>query len=136
VSSSQEAPFGSPVSARSSIDEGYEFGHDGNEPFSDAGESSDGSYHSDASDYDESDSKVDQSEILQRKFKMLSLPVKKRYSRIIMQEEEEAAKIVEGADALLNLAGIKTSCIVPLRSISPMNNNNSIVIKKEMDISS
>ena len=42
---------------------------------------------------------------------------------------EEDLRIAEGANALLNLAGIKTAHIVPLRSISPTSvchNNNSL----------
>ena len=44
-------------------------------------------------------------------------------------DPDEDIKLAEGANALLNLAGIKTAHIVPLRSISPpsfnKNNNNN-----------
>ena len=53
----------------------------------------------------------------------LSTPSKRRL--IETDDEDEKMKIVEGADALLNLAGIKTNNIVPLRSISPSNSNHS-----------
>ena len=63
----------------------------------------------------------------------LSAPVKRRL--VETDDEDEKMKIVEGADALLNLAGIKTNNIVPLRSISPSNstrsNNNNNEVKKE-----
>ena len=64
----------------------------------------------------------------------LSTPKKRRL--IEADDEDEKMKIVEGADALLNLAGIKTNNIVPLRSISPSNsthgnNNNNNEVKKE-----
>ena len=63
----------------------------------------------------------------------LSTPSKRRL--IETDDEDEKMKIVEGADALLNLAGIKTNNIVPLRSISPSNsthsNNNNNEVKKD-----
>ncbi|XP_006822152.1 forkhead box protein N3 [Saccoglossus kowalevskii] len=54
-----------------------------------------------------------------------SLPIKKRVPRANFAEEE--MRIVEGADALLNLAGIKTTSI-PIRSISPIHNNSHSAI--------
>ncbi len=67
----------------------------------------------------------------------LSTPVKRRYLATA-DDEDEQKKIVEGADALLNLAGITTSSIVPMRSISPSssntnNNNNEIKVEKMDD---
>ena len=63
----------------------------------------------------------------------LSTPGKRRLMET--DDEDEKMKIVEGADALLNLAGIKTNNIVPLRSISPSNsthsNNNNNEVKKD-----
>ncbi|KAI8477910.1 Forkhead box protein N3 [Branchiostoma belcheri] len=41
-------------------------------------------------------------------------------------EDEDDLKLVQGADALLNLAGIKTASIIPLRTISPMGSENSM----------
>ncbi|XP_033624654.1 forkhead box protein N3-like [Asterias rubens] len=51
--------------------------------------------------------------------KHLQLPIKKRPPRSAMDTD-----LAEGADALLNLAGIKTSKI-PLRSISPQSDANT-----------
>ncbi|XP_074652682.1 forkhead box protein N3-like isoform X2 [Tubulanus polymorphus] len=106
-----------PVSPVSSIDEEYEFGHNRTSDI----DSSDDSYRSDASDYNESDGEGDIPPQTVKKMSRLSLPVKKRYTAYC---DDEEMKIVEGADALLNLAGIKTSHIVPMRSISPAMNNN------------
>ena len=54
------------------------------------------------------------------------------------RDPEEDLKIAEGANALLNLAGIRSAHIVPLRSISPSHNNNNIVklenVKVEEDM--
>ena len=58
-----------------------------------------------------------------------SSPFKRRLVERI--DDDEELKLVEGADALLNLAGIKTAQIVPLRSISPSTNNNNIDVKIE-----
>ncbi|XP_070577420.1 forkhead box protein N3-like isoform X2 [Ptychodera flava] len=57
-----------------------------------------------------------------------NLPIKKRVPRLVQANDmDEEMRIVEGADALLNLAGIKTASI-PIRSISPVNNINHSAI--------
>ncbi|XP_035695416.1 forkhead box protein N3-like isoform X2 [Branchiostoma floridae] len=48
-------------------------------------------------------------------------------------EDEDDLKLVQGADALLNLAGIKTASIIPLRTISPMGSENSMSPKPAED---
>ena len=56
----------------------------------------------------------------------LSLPGKRQVVETDDDDEDEKLKIVEGADALLNLAGIKTSSLVPsLRSGGAQSNNNN-----------
>ena len=105
----------------------------------------------DGSDADQEDSDIDDTcdsagEEVPSKKRKLNEPPKRRSFRVKLSsppkrrlietdDEDEKMKIVEGADALLNLAGIKTNNIVPLRSISPSNsthsNNNNNEIKKE-----
>lgn len=90
-----------PGSPGSSIDEEYDFGDDEDEDEDE--ELSDFSYPSDDwdSDVDEVDGDAPPVNKLKVKFD------KKRRSKI--DEEEEKKKIEEGADALLNLAGIRTA---------------------------
>ncbi len=69
------------------------------------------------------------------KVKLSTPPVKRRRYLPAEDDEDEQKKIEEGADALLNLAGITTTSIVPMRSISPTssntnNNNNEIKVEK------
>lgn len=126
ASSPREVRSTSPASRTSSIDEEYDFGH-----HDDSGDDADLSdhYHSDMSDYEENYNS-DCSEMDDGRSSRVriggSVSERKLQNgrRQISDEEDEAAKIVEGADALLNLAGIKTSNIVPLRSISPMVANS------------
>ena len=111
-----------PGSSDSSIDEEYDFGNDESEGFSDT---SDDESEVDEGPYSYSDDEArSHSPKAKRRKKESSMsPLKKRL--VIAEDEDEEMKIAAGADALLNLAGIKTSNVVPLRSISPTNNNNN-----------
>jgi len=108
-------------SPASSIDEEYDFGHAGNLVSDD--EWSDTSGESDYEDCMALRIKQEPTGTATMTSKDTKNPAKRRL--IQADDEDEEMKIVEGADALLNLAGIKTSHIVPLRSISPLTNNNN-----------
>ncbi|XP_078000712.1 forkhead box protein N3-like [Glandiceps talaboti] len=111
--SSNDDPVESDVSDFTDEDTDYEMEHDGKTP-------SDSGYINDDG-FEEEDKHV-------RLQNDCNLPIKKRVPRVIkLPESDEEMRIVEGADALLNLAGIKTG-IIPLRSISPVNNNNHSAI--------
>ncbi|KAK3092446.1 hypothetical protein FSP39_002930 [Pinctada imbricata] len=118
------AAINDPGSPGSSIDEEYEFGEDVDEDddFSDAG-----SYESWDSELDEIDGDINKKKMTVNPPKP---PLKKNGKISKEEEEEEQKKIVEGADALLNLAGIKTtpsssSSSSPLRTASPTTNTDS-----------
>lgn len=128
------------ASPTSSIDEAYDFGAHPSELDTDVSDTDDSAGESEAEKVEKKDKK-DVGESRKRKrgpsFKVkLTMPVKKRLMEC--EDEDEEMKIVEGADALLNLAGIKTSNIIPLRSISPMsqnsNNNNNNDFKHAREI--
>ena len=125
---------GSPRSpGSSSIDEEYEFGSDS---FSETSLESD--YESDLDEG--SDANVGGAPAAKRRrlnghFNSAS----NAQGRIIAEtDEDEQKKIVEGADALLNLAGIRTPLSSSfssssVRSLSPTNNNNNNnTIKQEI----
>ena len=126
-----------PDSPDSSIDEEYEFGAD-----DDMDEDSDVSDTSRDSEFNDSGGEEEfRSPPRGVKRSRLSLganmasPIKKRL--LTAKDAEEEMKIVEGADALLNLAGINTSNMIPKRTESPTvhnnnNNNNNSNIKKEV----
>ena len=120
VTESQLRSLATPHSPGSSIDEEYDFGESDLEEdsFSDT-------------DYAGSEGeKVKKSTFSKQKvIPSESSPFKRRLVERI--DDDEELKLVEGADALLNLAGIKTAQIVPLRSISPSTNNNNIDVKIE-----
>jgi forkhead box protein N len=99
----------------SSIDGEYDFG-----PESDS--CSDTSAESDMESDDED--MVETDHPAKRRKQSKPSPLRRRLV-IAEDDEDEKMKIVEGADALLNLAGIKTRNIVPLRSLSPSTNNNN-----------
>lgn len=108
-----------PVSPGSSIDEEYDFGDDEDEEFSDY------SFNSDEWDsIDEVDGPIPASNVSRH------VPRKNTPE----EEAEEQKKIVEGADALLNLAGIKTSGpstpIVNGRSVKSNSSSDRSVINK------
>ena len=117
-----------PRSPGSSIDEEYEFGPDDDEDFSET----DGEYEGS----DEGESGAEEMNGVEED---CPSPAKRRL--VICEDDDEEMKIAQGADALLNLAGIKTANIVPLRSISPLvvnknvinNNNNNNHIKIEVN---
>lgn len=97
----------------SSIDEEYDFGSDDDVE--------------DASDFDDSDfEEFDSSGEAENSVRRPKMATKKQCMSQA-EADEEQQKIVDGADALLNLAGIKTSNIMPLRSISP----NTAAVKTE-----
>ncbi|XP_013401354.1 forkhead box protein N3 isoform X2 [Lingula anatina] len=117
------------ISPSSSIDEEYEFGRRGT---SDAEDADVSDYHSEASDFEEYDSDVSNLDDGRTSRVRIGGSLEERKMQNCTrtngchekeegaaEEEDEERKIVEGADALLNLAGIKTASIVPLRAISP-----------------
>lgn len=127
------------ASPTSSIDEEYDFGPNGSDVETDISETEESADESEAEKVEKKDvSKESRKRKRGPSFKVkLATPVKKRLMEC--EDEDEEMKIVEGADALLNLAGIKTSNIVPLRSISPLsqnssNNNNNNNIKPAREI--
>ena len=76
--------------------------------------------------YESWDSELDEIDgDIPKKKMTVKVPVKKGGKISKEEYEEEQKKIVEGADALLNLAGIKTTSSSPLRSISPVTNTDS-----------
>ena len=92
------------------------------------------SYHSDASDYEYYESDGDDLPRGKRRYNgVLSHAPPSKRRLIEAMDEEEELKLEEGAAALLNLAGITTMNIVPMRSISPSSSNG---IKKEIPVSS
>lgn len=117
-----------PGSPGSDVDEEYDWGSDDDvDSFSDTSE---------GSEYSECDSdgegRVSPGKRKRRSFgksnSLASQPFKRRYIQAV--DEDEEMKIVEGADALLNLAGIKTAGMTALRNVSPSssassNNNNN-----------
>lgn len=140
-------------SPNSSIDGEYDFGRWGRTP-SDLDEDT----CSDCSGFDDDDEDVDEGCRDDRRLcvklphhspvgkrKLSRSPVvsaKKMRVCVKVEDEDEKLKIVEGADALLNLAGItrepSMTSIVPLRSISPISpttndktNNNNNEVKSE-----
>ncbi|CAH1793025.1 unnamed protein product [Owenia fusiformis] len=105
----------SPGSGSSSIDEEYDFG-----PAD--GYQSDGvdSFVSEESNFDESECEDDN-----------TLNDSGNFSRFIRKKCSSPAEAAEedvklGADALLNLAGINTSNVVPIRAISPSDSNSPV----------
>lgn len=112
-----------PGSPGSSIDEEYEFGSDS---FSET------SAESDFNDDDDLADEGSDEEVLQPAAKQRRLVGRPSTRRGTETDEDEHQKIVDGADALLNLAGIKTplssssSSLGTLRVASPLLNNNSI----------
>ena len=130
----------SPASGVSSIDEEYDFGHQEDEDVQ-SEESEKDTMSDDGVDTDTVESQNDSDYISPKRRKRQAshsdeeptiithfTSSKRKKPRASPVEEEEERKIVEGADALLNLAGIKTSSILPLRAISPLtthNNNNN-----------
>ena len=121
-----------PGTPTSDVDEEYDFGSD-----DDCDSFSDSSPDSEFSECDsDGEGRVSPGKRKRRSYggssksggqtPVLPPPLKRR-----LIDEDEEKKIVEGADALLNLAGIKTSHVVPLRTITPSsNNNNSKVLGK------
>ncbi|XP_064603207.1 forkhead box protein N3-like isoform X2 [Liolophura sinensis] len=97
-----------------SSEEEYDFGSD-----DDIDEDSD--YDGWASDYDEVDGDDNDDSFSTKGHKAQKSPRKNKAAK--RDDEDEDMKIAEGANALLNLAGIKTS-ILPLRSISPLVNSS------------
>ena len=108
----------------SPTDEGYEFGSEDDadsvtsvsDTEDEGQEEADSAAEADAPDIEKPPAKRKRSD-------RLATPIKKRLLQA--QNKEEEMKIAEGADALLNLAGIQTANIVPLRSAIPNNCSSS-----------
>jgi len=124
-----EAHIRQSQSPRSSIDEEYDFGPDDSDVESwDSEEDMEQGSEGDSPRYRPTTTTVRPSS------SSLHSSSKKWMSSV--HDEEEKKKIVEGADALLNLANLATAAasIVPLPSVSPNsnnNNNNIVKIKQE-----
>jgi len=101
-----------PTSPSSSIDEEYEFEDDS---------------EMEISDMEEEMELREQHRIARERYRRELAASRRPQHTFSSPMDEEEMKIVEGADALLNLAGIKTASIVPMRSISPMITNASSI---------